>query len=246
MAKTIDTETQTGYSPAETQFPLKTAALFRVCLVGSKRILRAGISRLLGTGGIATESEFETPSEFADHLAASEAASWDAAVLILTGLRTFSAIHAIRDVLAKGGGEIPLVVLSEDASRGQIYAALRIGAKAYVDLDSEPEDLRRAVRLAAQGRVYLAPDAAELLVDDVSAAIDPTMSTHLPSTELSHREVEIVQLMCEGISSKEIGRRLHISGKTVENHRYNIYRKCEVGSLPGLMRYAVQKGLVSI
>ena len=64
--------------------------------------------------------------------------------------------------------------------------------------------------------------------------------------DLSRREVEIVQLLCEGLSSREIARHLHIAAKTVENHRYNIYRKCEVDSIAGLMRHAIQDGLISI
>jgi DNA-binding NarL/FixJ family response regulator len=58
--------------------------------------------------------------------------------------------------------------------------------------------------------------------------------------------VEVVQLLCEGLSSKQIAGHLHISAKTVENHRYNIYRKCEVESIAGLMRHAIQQGLVSL
>ena len=82
---------------------------------------------------------------------------------------------------------------------------------------------------------------------DMSAAYEPTGGTkRLPSVELSRREVEIVQLLCEGLSSKEIARRLHLSAKTVENHRYNIYRKCQVDSVATLMRYAIKHGLISI
>ena len=57
--------------------------------------------------------------------------------------------------------------------------------------------------------------------------------------------MEIVQFLCNGLSSKEIAKSLHLSTKTIENHRYNIYRKCEVESIAGLIRHAVQHGLVS-
>ena len=101
--------------------------------------------------------------------------------------------------------------------------------------------------MAISNKVYLASDAAELLVSDISSSgPEQASNTRLPSVELSGREVEIVQLLCEGLSSKEIGRRLHISAKTVENHRYNIYRKCEVDSIAGFMRHAIHNGLVTI
>jgi len=113
-------------------------------------------------------------------------------------------------------------------------------------LDCDPEDLAKAVRMALANKVYLSPDVAELLVNDVSATFEPAKSSRLPSLELSRREVEIVQLLCEGLSSKEVARHLHLSAKTVENHRYNVYKKCEVDSIAALMRYAIQHGLISI
>ncbi|MFW5841533.1 MAG: DNA-binding response regulator, partial [Planctomycetota bacterium] len=169
----------------------------------------------------------------------------DVMLLIVSG-GPFTTFHRINDTLSRTNRALPLVILSEQASRGQVYAALRIGAKAYVNLDAEPEELVKAISMASQGKVYLAPDAAELLVNDISVAIEPSSSPRLPSVELSRREIEVVQLLCEGLSSKEIARRLHISAKTVENHRYNIYRKCEVDSIAGLMRHAIQHGLVTI
>ena len=63
---------------------------------------------------------------------------------------------------------------------------------------------------------------------------------------LSPRETEVVELLCDGLSSKEIAHHLHLSPKTVENHRYNIYRKCHVESIAGLFRYAVHQGIVSL
>ena len=84
-------------------------------------------------------------------------------------------------------------------------------------------------------------------MNDLSVAVGPARSrSQLPPSELTPREIEIVQLLCEGLSSKEIARHLHISAKTVENHRYNIYRKCEVDSIAALMRHAIQQGFVSI
>ena len=121
------------------------------------------------------------------------------------------------------------------------------GAKAFVNLDAEPEELLKAITMAASNKVYLASDAAEVLINDVSVAVDdPSASPRLAQVTLSRREVEIVQLLCEGLSSKEIARSLHISSKTVDNHRYNIYRKCDTESLAGLMRYAIHHGLISV
>ncbi len=92
----------------------------------------------------------------------------------------------------------------------------------------------------------MSPEAAELLVSDIGGAVSAPYAGTLPSTSLSRREAEIVQLLYEGLSSKEIARQLHLSTKTVENHRYNIYRKCDVESIAGLIRHAIHHGLIAI
>jgi len=218
----------------------------RVCLVGGKRILRSAVALLLQGQHVDVRQCYADEVALADGLRAEAGSRFDVLVLILAGVGPFGTFRRVHDALKGTGHHAPLVVLSEQASRGQIYAALRIGAKAYVNLDADPSELLKAVQMASNDRVYLAPDAAELLVNDVSTAIEPTGSTRLPRMDLSRREIEVVQLLCEGLSSKEIARHLHISAKTVENHRYNIYRKCEVDSIAALMRHAIQQGLVSI
>lgn len=218
----------------------------RLCLVGGKKILQKALEHLLRGMGFQIDSTYADEDTLAGELSASRGPKVDVIVLILSGVGPFGTFRRIHDTLEKIGHATPLVVLSELASRGQVYAAIRIGAKAYVNLDAEPEELVKAIDLASRDKAYLASDAAELLVNDISTAVEPSNRQRLPSMELSRREVEIVQLLCEGLSSKEIARHLHISAKTVENHRYNIYRKCEVDSIAGLMRHAIQQGFVSI
>lgn len=219
----------------------------QVGIIGGTRLGRLGLASLLQRHGLglACEGHFHSPQDLQETLQADTDSTPDALVLILGG-GPFHTIHRIRDVLSTTSSDVPLVILSQQIARGEVYAALRIGAKAYLNMDCDPDELVKAVRLAAKGKVHLAPDVAELLVNDVSSAFQPEQSQRLPSTELSRREVEIVQLLCEGLSSKEIARRLHLSTKTVENHRYNIYKKWEVDSIAALMRQAIQHGLVSI
>jgi DNA-binding NarL/FixJ family response regulator len=215
------------------------------CLVGGKRLVRMALEKYIESRGIPVTSTFADEEALAAALRENTPQPFGVIILLLSG-GAFKAFHLINDVLQGPEAAIPLVVVTEQASRGQVYAALRIGAKAYVDLDAEPEELVRAIHMAAAGKVHLSPDAAQLLVDDITTATEPSHLPRLPSMQLSRREVEIVQLLCEGLSSKEVGRRLHISPKTVENHRYNIYRKCEVESIAGLMRHAIQHGLVTV
>jgi DNA-binding NarL/FixJ family response regulator len=210
--------------------------------------MREGLCSLLSSRHIDVENIFESEPDLEkalDEFEAGKDQPWQAIVLILD-TKVFGTIHRIREVLKGLPWELPLVIISQHVSRGEVYAALRIGAKAYVDLESPADELAKAIRVAAGGKVHLAPGVAELLVNDMSAALDGDCAQRPTSNELSRREVEIVQLLCEGLSSKQIARRLHLSAKTIENHRYNIYRKCDVDSIAGLMRHAIQHGLVSI
>lgn len=231
-----------GLLPATEALPEQGVS---ACLVGGKRLVRMALERYITDRGIPVTSTFADEESLAVALRDGTSQPFGVIILLISG-GAFKTFHLINDVLRGSEGTIPLVVVSEQASRGQVYAALRIGAKAYVDLDAEPEELVRAIRMAAAGKVHLSPDAAQLLVDDITTATEPSHPPRLSNMQLSRREIEIVQLLCEGLSSKEVGRRLHISPKTVENHRYNIYRKCEVESIAGLMRHAIQHGLVTV
>ena len=239
-----DASGMTG-SPQQQKESSNYSSNIRLCLVGGKHILREALAHFLRSHHLDVTETITHDSQLAGRLNSGLCEETDVIVLIVSG-GPFTTFHRISDTLSKTENSLPLVVLSQQASRGQVYATLRIGAKAYVNLDAEPAELLKAIEMASKGKVYLAPDAAELLVNDISSAIEPASNSRLPSVELSRREVEIVQLLCEGLSSKEIARRLHISAKTVENHRYNIYRKSEVDSIAGLMRHAIQHGMVSI
>jgi len=215
----------------------------RVCLIGGQRIIRSAIQGYLQGQGVEVARNLEDEPSLA---AIGQGGLGRATLLVLIvsggAFRTF---HLIKPLL-EGSGRLPLVVLSDQVSRGQVYTALRLGAKAFVNLNADPTELLTAIRMASAQKVYLAPEAAELLVTDISDGAKPSRSRAVGATNLSRRELEIVQLLCEGLSSKEIAGNLHLSTKTVENHRYNIYRKCEVDSIACLMRHAVQHGLIAI
>ena len=241
MYETSDTTS----TRAAISVPAETATKVSVLLVGGYGMVRHGVSGLLKAQQISVTGSFATNEELAAALTDSES-NTDVVVQLICNGEPFAALHRVESALAESGKSLPLVILADQSTRGYVYGALRAGAKAYVHLDDDPSELFKAISLAAKGQVYLAGDAAELLVSDVSGTPENGRSSRLPQSILSKREIEIVRLMCEGLSSKEIGRTLHISPKTVENHRYNIYRKCGIESLASLVRYAIQHGLASI
>jgi len=189
---------------------------------------------------------FDDEQAFARAAAAGQADGPDLIVLLPDG-KGPSSFNRFGDMLPSTQAPPPVVVLGEQLSRGQIYGALRMGAKAYVTLNSQPEELRQAIHLAAEGKMHLSRDAAEMMLSDISSAHHPSRSAgDVVDARLSARETEVVQLLCDGLSSKQIAARLNLAPKTVENHRYNIYRKCQVESIAGLIRFAVQHGLATL
>ena len=223
---------------------LPSFAGIRLCLVGGQRIVRSAIQDYLQSQGVEVGKILEDEQALLAAVSNGGLGRCNLLVLIISG-GAFRTFHMIRPVI-EGVAKLPLVVLSDQVSRGQVYTALRMGAKAFVNLNAEPAELLTAIRMASAQKVYLSPEAAELLVTDISDGVKPPRSRTVGSTNLSKRELEIVQLLCEGLSSKEIAGNLHLSTKTVENHRYNIYRKCEVDSIAGLMRHAIQHGLITL
>jgi DNA-binding NarL/FixJ family response regulator len=221
------------------------AVSIHVCLVSGRRLIRAALISLLAKEQITTEESVHDQEDLLAFMRYAGTTQCHAVILALAGMNV-SALAGARKTLDLIG-TVPLVVLADCANRGEVYTALRLGAKAFVSSNSQPEELITAVRIASQGKVYLAPDVAELVVQDIStAAILGGKPRLLTETKLSAREVEVVQLLCDGLSSKAIARRLHISLKTVENHRHNIYLKCEVDNVASLFRYALQNALVTI
>jgi len=219
-----------------------------VCLIGDKSIVQAGVILLLERYGITITRQFDRQADIAEALSLAEAEECpcQAAVLILIGSGPFRTFHYISDLLGAIKQALPLVILSDRISRGHVYTAIRSGAKAYVGLDGDPSELVKAINMAAQGKTYLCPAAAALVAEDIFHAGQAGRKNSLAGAELSPREIEIVQLLCEGHISRRIGQQLHISPKTVENHRYNIYKKCGVENIAGLIRYAIDHGMVSV
>lgn len=217
-----------------------------ICLVGGRTIFRSAIQKLLESPEISVAGAFDDEEAFAKAASAGQTDSLDLIVLIPGGAG-FTNFNRLRELLATDQARPPVVVLGEQLSREQVYGAFRMGAKAYVSLDSQPEELRQAIHLAAEGKMHLSRDAAEMMMTDISGAAQPSRAPGgMGDAGLSAREIEVVQLLCEGLSSKKIAARLHLAPKTVENHRYNIYRKCNVASIAGLIRYAVQHGIATL
>jgi two-component system response regulator NreC len=137
-----------------------------------------------------------------------------------------------------------VVMLSMHSDEGYILRALRAGATGYILKDSAEADLVAAVRAVAEGKSFFSPKVSRILLEDYMRKLRKTGAEDSYDL-LSAREREILQLVAEGKSSKEIANLLNLSVYTVETHRANIMQKLNLRGIPELILYAVRKGIVS-
>jgi two-component system, NarL family, response regulator NreC len=155
-------------------------------------------------------------------------------------LNGIEAARQIRDL----SPDTQMVMLSMHSDEGYVLRALKAGAKAYLLKDSAEADLARAIRAAAGGKSFFSPAVGKILLEDYMRKLQRTGAED--SYELlSAREREILQLVAEGNSSKEVAGLLNLSVYTVETHRARIMQKLNLRGIPELILYAVRKGIVS-
>jgi DNA-binding NarL/FixJ family response regulator len=212
----------------------------RILLADDHRILRQGLRGLL-----ASEKDFEVIAEAENGRTAVEMAERlvPHVVVMDIGMPDLNGIDATRQIIDRVPS-VRVIALSAYADRRLIAEILKAGASGYLLKESAFEELSEAIRTAAAKKVYLSPKIAAELVDDyVRMAKDPGPSVF---ESLSPREREVLQLIAEGHSTKEVARVLKVSVKTVETHRRQLMNKLELFSVAELTRYAIREGLVSL
>lgn len=162
-------------------------------------------------------------------------------VLMDIGLPVLGGIDATRALVAEDPA-IKVVALSTFSDRRVVMQMLDAGARGYVVKSAGRDELLRAIRAVAYGRTYLCPDAAAVLVESLRGKKSPDSP---PLEPIGRREREVLQLLADGHTSPEIGKRLHIATSTVEVHRRNLMRKLELHSIAELTKYAVRHGLTT-
>ncbi len=212
-----------------------------VLLADDHRLVRAGMRALIdGLPG------FEVVGEAADGREVLRLAREDGIELVvmdlsMPGLNGLDATARI----AQEHPEIRVVVLSMHTSENYVLDALRAGAQGYVIKDSAPEELERALRTVAAGQRYLSPAISHFLLDDYLRLSRGGQGPQAGGELLTPRQREILQLIAEGRSTREIAARLSISIKTVETHRAQIMERLSVRDVASLTRYAIRLGLIA-
>lgn len=207
-----------------------------VVLVEDHEVLRDGLRGLID----ATD-DFEVVAEAGDGASAVEIVERhrpDIAVMDIW-LPRLSGIEATRKIAAAGRTRV--LMLSQHDGWAFVGEALKAGAAGYLAKTSSGSTLVAALREIRAGKTYLSPDIAERVVD---AVVRPERGSGSPAASLSGREREVLQLISEGLSSKQIADSLGVSARTVEAHRGSVMRKLGIHKVAGLVRFAIREGLV--
>ena len=133
-----------------------------------------------------------------------------------------------------------VIVLSMYSDREYVRRALKAGAAGYVVKRSAAKEVVEAIRAVHAGQRYLSPRVADVVINDYAEERDD------PLARLSAREREVLQLLAEGRTGAEIAQRLSLSQKTVETYRARLVEKLGIRDVAGLVRFAIQRGLVSL
>jgi DNA-binding NarL/FixJ family response regulator len=144
--------------------------------------------------------------------------------------------------ITKDFPDVKVIILSAHSNEEYVIRALREGASGYMLKDSATTELELAINSVIQGKSYLSPSISRTVIDDYLQRVGGPVS---PLEQLTPRQREILQLLAEGKTTKEVAYDLGISVKTVESHRLQLMERLNIHDVPGLVRYAVRSGLVS-
>ena len=165
-------------------------------------------------------------------------------VIMDVSMPDLNGMEATRQIVGEFSG-VKVVALSMHSDTLFVSEMLKSGASGYLLKDCAFEELARAIRTVVAGRTYLSPSVSGVVVNDYLHRLSKAdFSSGLEV--LTDREREVLQLLAEGKSTKQIALKLHISVKTVETHRRQIMNKLDIHTVAELTKYAIRKGLTSL
>ncbi len=205
----------------------------RVFLADDHALIRQGLKTLLERQGFQVVGE---ASDGQETLRLAERTQPDVAIVDIS-MPFMNGLEAARE-LKKSSPNIRTIILTQHEEDQYVTEALRAGAKGFVLKSQAADDLVHAIREVCRGSVYVSPciprTAVEAYLSKRYASADP----------LSGRERQVLQLVGEGKTTKDIAGRLGISVKTAESHRTRLMKKLDIHEIAGLVRYAIRRGLI--
>ncbi len=210
----------------------------RVILCEDHTLVRAGISSLLSSfPGVDVAGE---ASDGREGLALVRKENPDIVLMDISmpGLNGLEATAR----LAKEQPAVKIIILSMYSNEEYVLQALRAGASGYLLKEAATSELKFALDAVARGETYLSPAISKTVIDDYLGRVE---SAKAPLDKLTPRQREILQLIVEGNSTRQIAEILHVSTKTVETHRAQLQERLDIFDVPGLVRFAIRVGLIT-
>ena len=210
----------------------------RVVLADDHVLIRAGLKALLNSlpniQVVGEASDGHEAVQVVDKIQP-DVVILDIAMSNLNGLEAASRI-------TRQWPRVKAIILSMHANEEYVGQALDVGATGYLLKGAEPAELELALKAVMRGETYLSPSISKHLVQDYLSHRKEKLGS---AVELTARQREVLQLIAEGRSTKEIAKKLIVSIKTVETHRSELMRRLDIHDVAGLVRYAIRRGLVS-
>jgi DNA-binding NarL/FixJ family response regulator len=213
---------------------------YTIVLADDHVLVRQGLRRIIeGMAGLEVIGEANDGLEL---LALLEKVTPDLVVLdiFMPNLRGIEAIHEIKKVHP----DMKILILTMHRDKEYLYLALSSGAKGYLLKEDADKELFSAIEKVRQGKTYISPHFSEEVVDDLVQMGKEGTKGVFEVDSLTPREREVLKMIAEGKSSKEIANSLFISVFTVNNHRASIMEKLNLNKATDLVKYAIRKGYI--
>lgn len=143
-------------------------------------------------------------------------------------------------ILKKEYPKVKVLMLTANTDKHSMKASFRAGVKGFLPKEISGDRFAEAVKTAFEGNMYFTSDSLEEIYHEL------TNDTQLTESELSSREIDVLRLLAEGLTHKEIAECLHISSRTVESHKKNMLSKLKLDNSVALVRYAIKNGIVNL
>ena len=212
----------------------------RILLADDHVVMRRGIRALLER-----RPDFQVVAEAGDGREAVELTETHAPHVVVADIAmpNLNGIEAARQIAQKSP-QTAIVILSMHSDESYVLRALKAGARGYLLKDSPESDLINAILAVHEGKAFFSPAISKMLVEDYMRQLQQRGAED--SYELlTMREREVLQLLAEGKSNKDVAGILNLSIHTVETHRSNILQKLNLHGTPELILYAIRKGVIS-
>ncbi|MBV9508540.1 MAG: response regulator transcription factor [Acidobacteriia bacterium] len=212
----------------------------RILIADDHALIRSGLRALLGS-----EAGFEIVAEAADGreaIQAAERSQPNVAVLDI-GMPNLNGIEAARQIAANHR-HIQIVMLTVHSDESYLLHSLQAGARGYVLKSSAESEIVDAIRAVSEGKAFFSPKVSRMLADDYLRFRERQQVADSYDL-LTAREREVLQLLAEGQSNKDIAHLLNLSPATVISHRQHIFQKLDLHTLSELILYAIRKGVIA-